>query len=130
VTRQLPVIIRRLLSKADEDLQLANLVLKASTDHAAKFAYMAAFHAAQAALADITGDAPKTHKGMRSMFAKLASETEGFGKDMGRFLAQAYQSKEKADYKLEVAMEPEKAQAMLTEATEFVARVKRALAAR
>jgi uncharacterized protein (UPF0332 family) len=130
VTRRPPICVRRFLSKADEDLQLANLVLKTSTDHAAKFAYMAAYHAAQAALLDFTGDSPKTHKGMRNAFSKLASETEGLGGGLGRFLARSYSYKEKADYELEIPIEADEAREVIAGAADLLAKVKSVLAAR
>lgn len=111
-------------------MQLADLVLKASSDNAARFAYMACFHAAQAALLDIRGDTPKTHRGLRSQFAKLAAETDGLGKDMGRFLARAYRSKERADYEYEAPMAIAKAREIIESARDFVARVEALLAGR
>jgi uncharacterized protein (UPF0332 family) len=129
VSRKPPVVVRRQLSKAHHDLQLADLVLKASTDNAARMAYMACFHAAQAALTDLRGDAPKTHRGLRSQFAKLASETDGLGKDMGRFLARAYQSKQRADYEYEMPIATEQARSVIEGAKDFIARIEAVLMA-
>jgi uncharacterized protein (UPF0332 family) len=70
---------------ADEDLTLAKLVLPSSTTHAAKFAYLAALHSAMAALVFFNGDAPKTHSGVRSIFAKLAKGNEMLGGALSQF---------------------------------------------
>jgi len=65
---------------------------------AARSAYYAAFHAAQALIFERTGKIAKTHSGVRSEFAKLAKDTPGTGKTFSAFLAQAYLYKEIADY--------------------------------
>lgn len=65
---------------------------------AARSAYYAAFHAAQALIFERTGKIAKTHSGILSEFAKLAKDMPGTGKTFSAFLAQAYLYKEIADY--------------------------------
>ncbi len=64
---------------------------------AARSAYYAAFHAAQALIFERTGKIAKTLSGVRCEFARLAKVTPG-GKKLSAFLAQAYLYKEIADY--------------------------------
>jgi uncharacterized protein (UPF0332 family) len=123
-----PIIVRRFLLAAEEDLQLAKLVLSTSTNHAAKFAYMAAFHAAQAAIFVFNDDVPKTHKGVRNAFALLAKETKGLGAELGRFLARAYQFKEAADYKLEAPITADEAKSAIAKAADLLQKVRSVVA--
>ena len=57
---------------------------------AARSAYYAAFHAAQAFIVERTGKIAKTHSGVRSEFARLAKDTPRIDKTLPTFLAQAY----------------------------------------
>jgi uncharacterized protein (UPF0332 family) len=54
---------------------------------AAREAYMAAFHAAQACLFERDGRAPKTHSGVHAAFGLLAAGEAGLGRRLGSFLA-------------------------------------------
>ena len=65
---------------------------------AARSAYYAAFHAAQAFIVERTGKIAKTHSGVRSEFARLAKDTPRIDKSLPTFLAQAYLYKEIGDY--------------------------------
>ncbi|MFZ1109604.1 MAG: HEPN domain-containing protein [Rhodomicrobium sp.] len=65
---------------------------------AARSAYYAAFHTAEAFIVERTGKIAKTHSGVRSEFARLAKDTPEIGKNFPTFLAQAYKYKEIADY--------------------------------
>jgi uncharacterized protein (UPF0332 family) len=65
---------------------------------AARSAYYAAFHAAQAFIVERTGKIAKTHTGVRSEFARLAKDTPRIDKTLSTFLAQAYLYKEIGDY--------------------------------
>jgi len=65
---------------------------------AARSAYYAAFHTAQAFIVERTGKIAKTHSGVRSEFARLAKDTPGIDKTFPTFLAQAYLYKEIGDY--------------------------------
>lgn len=116
-----------MLAAADEDLNLARLVLPSSTTHAAKFAYLAALHSAMAALVFFDGDAPKTHSGTRSRFSKIAKDNELLGGDLGRFLARAYDYKDAADYRFEAAILREDAEAAIASALDMLQRIRRAI---
>ncbi len=65
---------------------------------AARSAYYAAFHAAEAFIVERTGKIAKTHSGVRTEFARLLRETPESGRTLLRFLAQAYKYKELGDY--------------------------------
>jgi len=87
------------LEKAREHLNDARKVAEIGlAGVAARSAYYAAFHTAQALIVERTGKIAKTHSGVRSELARLAKDTPGIGKIFPRFLAQAYLYKEAADY--------------------------------
>ena len=65
---------------------------------AARSAYYAAFHAAEALIIERTGKVAKTHSGVRAEFARLLKDAPGAEKALLRFLAQAYKYKEIGDY--------------------------------
>jgi uncharacterized protein (UPF0332 family) len=65
-----------LLAKAHQSLSNARTILGAGVaEVAAREAYMAAFHAAQAYLADKRDRVPKTHAGVHGAFGQLAAST-------------------------------------------------------
>jgi uncharacterized protein (UPF0332 family) len=121
-------MIRRLLAAPEKDLKMAATLLDMSTTQAARFAYMAAFHAAMAALVVFNGDSPKTHSGVRSEFSLLARDNTAFGKGMGRFLARSYEYKDAADYRFEAPIPREEAEDVIAAAADFVSQVKAAVA--
>jgi uncharacterized protein (UPF0332 family) len=65
---------------------------------AARSAYYAAFHAAEAYIVELSGKIAKTHSGVRSEFARLAKESPGVDKALPIFLAKGYKYKELSDY--------------------------------
>ncbi len=121
-------MIRRLLAAPEKDLHVATTLLDLSTTQAARFAYQAAFHAAMAALVVFKGDSPKTHSGVRSEFSLLARDNAAFGKGMGRFLARSYEYKDAADCRFEAPIPREEDEKVIAAATDFVSRVKAAVA--
>jgi uncharacterized protein (UPF0332 family) len=88
------------LDKAHEYLAKARAILEVMhySDEAARAAYLAAFHAAQALISERTGRVAKSHSGMRSTFARLAKDDSRIDRGATRFLGQAYRFKEIADY--------------------------------
>jgi uncharacterized protein (UPF0332 family) len=56
-------------------------------DEAARTAYLAAFHAAQALIFERTGKVAKTHRGVRTAFARLAEKDRRVDRTLTRFLA-------------------------------------------
>jgi uncharacterized protein (UPF0332 family) len=67
-------------------------------DEAARAAYLAGFHAAQALIFARTGKVPKTHSGLRTTYAQLAADEPRLDQGFTRFLARAYTFKEVTDY--------------------------------
>ena len=87
------------LDKARDDLDDARKVVAIGLAKvAARAAYYAAFHAAQAFIVERTGKIAKTHSGVRSEFARVARVTPEIDKAFSIFLAKAYMYKEIADY--------------------------------
>ena len=88
------------LAKAREHLSKARNLLKVLhyNDEAARAAYLAAFHAAQAFIFERIGKVPKTHSGLRTTYARLAADEPRLDQGFTRFLASAYTFKEVADY--------------------------------
>ncbi len=73
-------------------------------DVAAREAYLAAYHAAEAYIFEQTGRAAKTHRGVRSQFSRLALQQPGIGRELLSFLAEGYQYKAIADYGIGTAI--------------------------
>ncbi len=88
------------LDKAREALIKARGFLNVMqySDEAARAAYLAAFHAAQALISERTGRVAKSHSGVRSTFARLVKNDPQVDRALVRFLGRAYRFKEVADY--------------------------------
>jgi uncharacterized protein (UPF0332 family) len=87
------------LNKARDDLNDARKIVAIGLAKvAARAAYYAAFHAAEAFIIERTGKIAKTHSGLRSEFARLARATPEIDKTFSIFLAKAYKYKEISDY--------------------------------
>jgi uncharacterized protein (UPF0332 family) len=87
------------LDKAREHLDEAGKIAAIGlAKAAARSAYYAALHTAQAFIVERTGKIAKTHSGVRSEFARLAKDTPDIDKTFPTFLAQAYLYKEIGDY--------------------------------
>jgi uncharacterized protein (UPF0332 family) len=67
-------------------------------DEAGRAAYLAGFHAAQALISERVGKTPVTHRGVRTLFARLAREQPRLDRSFVDFLADAYDLKRTADY--------------------------------
>lgn len=115
--------IRGLLKKAQDDLAFAEFALAKSPEQAARMAYMAAFHAALAAVLSVTGKEPKTHRGVRQMFGELILNETAFSRDLGSFVASAYESKDIADYQTEYEVDADSAKKVMSGASEVVRQV-------
>lgn len=83
------------LAKAREYLSKARNLLDVMhyNDEAARAAYLAGFHAAQALLFERTARIAKSHSGLRTTFARLAKEDPRIDRHFTRFLARAYKAK-------------------------------------
>ena len=112
-----------LLDKADDDLRLASAFIELSPEQAGRLAYMATFHAAQAAILAVSGRVPKTHSGTRHAFGKLVIAESALGPELGRFLARAYESKDIADYQTEYRVDPASTEQVIEGARQVVAKV-------
>jgi uncharacterized protein (UPF0332 family) len=87
------------LNKARDDLEDARKVATIGLAKiAARTAYYAAFHAAEAFVVERTGKIAKTHSGLRAEFARLAKETPKIDMSFPKFLTKAYLYKEISDY--------------------------------
>ena len=65
---------------------------------AAREAYLAAFHAAEAYIFEQSGKAAKTRRGVRSEVPRPVRTEPRIGRDLVTFLGAAYQFKTRADY--------------------------------
>ena len=87
------------LDKARADLDDARKIAGIGlAKAAARCAYYAAFHAAEAFIVERTGKVAKTHAGVRSEFARLAKHEPRIDKSLSTILAKGYQFKEICDY--------------------------------
>ncbi len=95
------------LTKARSSLADATKIAGLPLPHiAARECYVAVFHAAQAYIFEHTGKVAKTHRGVRSEFARLAKSESRISGDMTAFLGNAYQFKAAADYMVGEAATP------------------------
>jgi uncharacterized protein (UPF0332 family) len=118
------------LTKARQSLNEARIVLANDLAEAAgRAAYLAAFHAAQAYIFDITGKAAKTHTGLRTEFSRLAKDDARLGRPLSAFLARAYTLKTVADYAIgdEVGITLDEASQAIVEAVAFIDGVSKVL---
>lgn len=112
------------LEKARECLARARIILAAGVaEDAARNAYLPAFHAAQALIAERTGKDAKTHKGVHVIFARLTKDEPRIDVELRRFLPQSFNIKTVADYELgsDAVIPTEQAAAAIETATRFVA---------
>ncbi len=92
---------------------------------AAREAYLAAFHAAEAFIHDRTVRPVKTHSGLRTVFSRLTKHEPRLDPVFTQFLANAYNLKSLADYADKPAsrISPEAAAATIETAARFIAAV-------
>ena len=92
---------------------------------AARSAYDAAFHAAEALIVERTGKVANSHTGVRAEFARLLKETPGGERALLAFLAQAYKYKEIGDYGVDrdAVVTDEEAKDAIDAAGSFIERV-------
>lgn len=98
-------------------------------DVAAREAYLAGYHAAEAYIFERIGKTVKTHKGVRSEFARL-KRTDATLREFTGFLARAYELKSIADYGIDpdVDISSDDGKAAYDIASRFVADVAQRLA--
>lgn len=92
------------------------------SDEAARAAYLAGFHAAQALIFVRTNRIAKSHSGLRSTFARLTKDDPHIDRKFTRFLARAYSFKEVTDYGVgpHAIVTSAEAKGMIDTAAEFV----------
>jgi uncharacterized protein (UPF0332 family) len=115
-----------LLEKAQETLVKGRTVLKIGfPDEAGRFAYLAAFHAAQALISERTGRTVKTHNGVQATFSRLLKDSDEFDPELGRFLSRGYRLKTIADYEVgpDAEVSVEEAERAIAAADRFVRRI-------
>jgi uncharacterized protein (UPF0332 family) len=87
------------LDKARHCLASAKTIAAAGVpDVAAREAYLAVYHGAEAYIFECIGKAAKTHRGVKSQFNRLARQETRIGRDLLTFLEEGYQFKAIADY--------------------------------
>jgi uncharacterized protein (UPF0332 family) len=120
------------LAAADRDLVVARGNLSMSFwEQAARMAYYARFHAAQALIFERTGKVGKTHKGVHREFHRLSQAEPTLPLGIAAELTQSYRHKEIADYDTgrRPLVTPEESTESTAAAEKFVAAVRNALAA-
>ena len=113
------------------DIANARTVLAVnSPEQAARLAYYAMFHAAQALIFDRSDRLPKTHRGTRTQFHRLARGEPGIDADLPAILTSSYELKEAADYETGTAaiITPVEAGEAIDDAARFVSQVTQFLA--
>ncbi len=118
------------LAAADEALSDANVILKVNVPRqAARLAYYAQFHAAQALIFERTQKIAKTHKGVDREFHKIAKGEPTFAAGFAAQLTKAYNYKEHTDYITDGSqpLSPALAAAAVATAERFVAGVRLAI---
>jgi uncharacterized protein (UPF0332 family) len=97
-------------------------------DEAARAAYLAGFHAAQALISERTGRIAKTHSGMRSGFGRLVRDDPRIDRTLARFLG--HKLKETTDYGTgpQATVSASGAREMIETAERFVAQIAEMLA--
>jgi len=119
------------LKKARRSLENAQKIIRADIpDVAAREAYLAAFHAAEAFIVERSGRAAKTHRGVRSQFSRLAKDEGHFDRELLAFLGEGYDLKSAADYGVGAGADDiseEDAARAIAAASRFIERVAAAL---
>ena len=114
------------LDKARSDLiEAGKIAAIGLATVAARSAYYAAFHTAEAFISEQTSKSVKTHSDVRAEFSRLANATSTIDRKFTTFLAQAYMYKEIADYSVEPgsAVTMAEAEDAIAMATQFLNRV-------
>jgi uncharacterized protein (UPF0332 family) len=87
------------LKQAEIVLARADRMLSAKLhEDAARAAYLACFHVAQAYIFERTGKTSKSHRGVQTEFFRLSKDDVRVDQGLRRFLSEAYEFKSVADY--------------------------------
>ena len=89
----------KFVEQANIVLARADIMLNVGlNEDAAREAYLASFHVAQAYIFERTDKTAKTHHGVQIEFSRLTKDDVRVDHDLRRFLAQSYEFKSVADY--------------------------------
>ena len=114
----------KFIDQANIVLARADLMLTVSlNEDAARAAYLASFHVAQAYIFERTGKTSKSHRGVQTEFFRLTKDDARVDPVLRRFLSQSYEFKSVADY-----LTGDEAVTSAAEAAEAVATSKRFVA--
>src|SRR5271170_6673695 len=114
----------KFIDQASIVLARADLMLTVSlNEDAARAAYLASFHVAQAYIFERTGKTSKSHRGVQTEFFRLTRDDARVDPVLRRFLSQSYEFKSVADY-----LTGDEAVTSAAEAAEAVATSKRFVA--
>ena len=118
------------LTAADRAITDARTILAASVpQQAARLAYYAQFHSAQALIFERTGKISKTHKGVHRQLHQLARTEPALPPGFATQLTKSYNYKERADYDTDITepIMPARAGEAIATAESFIAVVRQAL---
>jgi len=116
--------VRAWLVLADEKLEVAQKLLDLGyDDDATSRAYYGMFYAAKAALLSIDVDA-RSHAGVLNQFSQHMIKTGQVDKKYGRMLALVMQAREASDYSPEISVSHENAEAIVSDAEDFVTEIR------
>ena len=111
------------LDQADVMLTRAERMLSVGlNEEAARAAYLACFHVAQAYIFERTGSASKTHRGVQTEFFRLSRDEARADHALRRFLSGSYEFKSVADYGVgpDAVISAQEAAGAITTAKRFV----------
>lgn len=121
---KIAALVRYRLEQADEALAAADLNLRNALERSAiNRAYYAMFYAVLALLADQTIETSR-HSGAIAQFDFLYVKPQVFRADLSRWLHRAFLHRQAADYGAEATLTRFEIDALLAEASEFVAEVR------
>ncbi len=113
-------LIKGYIEKADKKLSVARRLLETEDfEDAVSRAYYAVYHAAQALLLS-EGERAETHKGVVTLFGLLFVKTGKFKKNLGKYLANLKDDRERSDYEVFSYIDKETAETAVTETEEFI----------
>ena len=120
-------LVKGYLEKAEKKLEVAEHLLAAEDyDDAVSRAYYAVYHASQALLLT-EGQKAETHKGVITLFGLLFVKTGKFSRNVGKYLANLKDDREKGDYEIFSFVDKQTAETAVEEATAFIKESKKYL---
>jgi hypothetical protein len=115
------------LAKAKESLEAAQLLLSQQYfEDATSRAYYAMFAATKAALVSV-GVETRSHSSLRSLFGQHFVKTGLLDAQFAKMLAFAFEARQSSDYSVSDRLVADEAKAILSDAEQFVATIKKLL---